>query len=137
MFVWAELCAFLWEVWLSELFLFSFGASSVTWRKDNVAIRSDAFHAVGSEGGIHSLLLKQMRPSSVGSYCVTAVNPAGKASCSATVNIQQGETEPWVDTKTEPGTDEAHTRALTFINPALLRFTFSFTRARAHRPTGA
>lgn len=65
-----------------------------------MAIRSDAFHAVGSAGDIHSLLLKQMRPSSVGSYCVTAVNPAGTASCSATVNIQQGETEPWVDTKT-------------------------------------
>lgn len=93
MFVWAELCAFLWEVWWSDFFFFSFAASSVKWRKDNVVLRSDAFHVVVSEGGIHSLLIKQMRPSSVGSYCVTAVNPAGTASCSATVNVQPGETE--------------------------------------------
>lgn len=80
-----------------NILFFPFAASSVTWRKDNVAIRSDAFHVLVSEGDIHSLLIKQMRPSSVGSYCVTAVNPAGTASCSATVNVQPGETEPWVD----------------------------------------
>lgn len=59
-----------------------------------MAIRSDAFHVVMSEGDSHSLLIKQMRPSSVGSYSVTAVNPVGKASCSATLDIQPGETEP-------------------------------------------
>uniref|UniRef100_H3CSE2 non-specific serine/threonine protein kinase n=1 Tax=Tetraodon nigroviridis TaxID=99883 RepID=H3CSE2_TETNG len=72
---------------------------TVTWRKDNVAIRSDAFHVVASEGDSHSLLIKQMRPSSVGSYCVTAVNPAGTASCSATVHVQPGKTDLWSSTK--------------------------------------
>ncbi|XP_029696722.1 striated muscle preferentially expressed protein kinase isoform X8 [Takifugu rubripes] len=63
---------------------------TVTWRKNNGAIQSDAFHVVSSEGDTHSLLIKQMSPSSVGSYCVTAVNPAGTASCSATLDIQPG-----------------------------------------------
>lgn len=100
LFVWAERCASLWEACATEhlsFFSLSFVASSVTWRKDNVAIGSDAFHLVVSEGDVHSLLIQQMRPSSGGSYCVTAVNPAGTASCSATVSVQPGETEPWVD----------------------------------------
>lgn len=67
-------------------------ASSVTWGKNNVEIRSDAFHVVTAEGEKHSLLIKQMRPSNAGSYCVTAVNPAGTASCGATLYIQSGET---------------------------------------------
>lgn len=72
-------------------------ASSVTWRKNNVEIRSDAFHVVKAEGEKHSLLMKQMRPNDAGSYCVTAVNPAGRASCSATLYIQSGETTPEVE----------------------------------------
>lgn len=76
---------------------FTFAASSVTWRKNNGAIQSDALHVVSSEGDTHSLLIKTMSPSSVGSYCVTAVNAAGTASCSATLDIQPGETEPWAD----------------------------------------
>uniref|UniRef100_A0A3B4VKY0 non-specific serine/threonine protein kinase n=1 Tax=Seriola dumerili TaxID=41447 RepID=A0A3B4VKY0_SERDU len=55
---------------------------TVTWRKNNVEIRSDAFHVVKAEGERHSLLIKQMRPTSAGSYCVTAVNATGRASCS-------------------------------------------------------
>lgn len=74
-----------------------FSASSVTWRKNNVEIRSDAFHVVKAEGEKHSLLMKQMRPNDAGSYCVTAVNPAGRASCSATLYIQSGETRPEVE----------------------------------------
>ncbi|XP_039998071.1 striated muscle preferentially expressed protein kinase isoform X2 [Xiphias gladius] len=61
---------------------------TVTWRKNNVEIRSDAFHAVKAEGGRHSLAIKQMGPSNAGSYCVTAANAAGRASCSATLYIQ-------------------------------------------------
>ncbi|XP_056226334.1 striated muscle preferentially expressed protein kinase [Seriola aureovittata] len=61
---------------------------TVTWRKNNVEIRSDAFHVVKAEGERHSLLIKQMRPTSAGSYCVTAVNATGRASCSATLYIQ-------------------------------------------------
>lgn len=66
-------------------------AFSVTWRKNNVELRSDAFHVVKAEGERHSLLIKQMRPSGAGSYCVTAVNAAGTASCSARLYIQSGE----------------------------------------------
>lgn len=55
-------------------------------------ICSDAFHVVKAEGERHSLLIKQMRPSNAGSYCVTAVNAAGAASCAATLYIQSGET---------------------------------------------
>lgn len=55
-------------------------------------IGSDAFHVVKAEGEKHSLLIKQMRPSNAGSYRVTAVNPAGAASCGATLYIQSGET---------------------------------------------
>lgn len=83
------------------LFLFTFDASSVTWRKNNGVIQSDAFHVVSSEGDTHSLLIKQMSPSSVGSYCVTAANPAGTASCSATLDIQPGEAEPKADMTTQ------------------------------------
>lgn len=54
-------------------------------------IRSDALHVVKAEGEKHSLLIKQMRPSNAGSYCVTAVNPVGSASCGATLYIQSGE----------------------------------------------
>ncbi|XP_029941890.1 striated muscle preferentially expressed protein kinase [Salarias fasciatus] len=61
---------------------------TVTWRKNNVEIRTDAFHAVRSEGEHHSLVVKEMRPSSAGSYCVTAVNAAGRASRGATLYIQ-------------------------------------------------
>uniref|UniRef100_UPI0037E7BA37 striated muscle preferentially expressed protein kinase n=1 Tax=Semicossyphus pulcher TaxID=241346 RepID=UPI0037E7BA37 len=61
---------------------------TVTWKKNNVEIRSDAFHVVKSEGERHSLAIKHMRPNNAGSYCVSAVNPAGRASCSATVYIQ-------------------------------------------------
>ncbi|XP_060888188.1 striated muscle preferentially expressed protein kinase [Labrus mixtus] len=61
---------------------------TVTWRKNSVEIRSDAFHVVKSEVERHSLLIKHMRPNNAGSYCVSAVNPAGRASCSATIYIQ-------------------------------------------------
>lgn len=74
-----------------------FSTFSVTWRKNNVLIRSDAFHVVKAEGRRHSLVIKQMRPNNAGSYCVTAVNTAGRASCSATLYIQSGETSPEMD----------------------------------------
>ncbi|XP_030601954.1 striated muscle preferentially expressed protein kinase [Archocentrus centrarchus] len=61
---------------------------TVTWRKNNVALRSDAFHVVKAEGQKHSLVIKEMRLSSAGSYCVTAVNAAGRASCSAMLYVQ-------------------------------------------------
>ncbi|XP_035478783.2 striated muscle preferentially expressed protein kinase isoform X2 [Scophthalmus maximus] len=61
---------------------------TVTWRKDNVEMQSDAFHAVKAAGEEHSLLMKQMRPNDAGSYCVTAVSAAGKASCVAALRIQ-------------------------------------------------
>lgn len=64
---------------------------SVTWRKNNVEIQSDAYHVVKAEGEKHSLVIKQMRPNNAGSYCVTAVNTAGRASCSATLYMQSGE----------------------------------------------
>lgn len=73
-------------------FFFSLSAFSVTWRKSNVEIRSDAFHVVKAEGERHSLVIKQMRPNDAGSYCVTAVNAAGRASCGARLYIQSGET---------------------------------------------
>lgn len=71
-----------------------FSAFSVTWRKNNVEIRSDAFHVVKAEGERHSLAIKQMRLNNAGSYCVTAVNTAGRASCSAMLYIQSGESRP-------------------------------------------
>ncbi|XP_070786391.1 striated muscle preferentially expressed protein kinase [Enoplosus armatus] len=61
---------------------------TVTWRKNNVEIRSDAFHVLKAEGEKHSLVIKQMRPNNAGSYCVTAVNPTGRTSCDATLYIQ-------------------------------------------------
>ncbi|KAF0045714.1 hypothetical protein F2P81_002243 [Scophthalmus maximus] len=62
--------------------------NQMTWRKDNVEMQSDAFHAVKAAGEEHSLLMKQMRPNDAGSYCVTAVSAAGKASCVAALRIQ-------------------------------------------------
>ncbi|XP_019128792.2 striated muscle preferentially expressed protein kinase isoform X2 [Larimichthys crocea] len=61
---------------------------TVTWRKSGVEIQSDAFHVVKAEAEKHSLVIKQMRPSDAGSYRVTAVNPAGRESCSATLFLQ-------------------------------------------------
>lgn len=55
-------------------------------------IQSDAFRVVKAEGEQHSLLIKELRPSDAGSYCVAAANPAGRASCGATLRIQSGET---------------------------------------------
>ncbi|KAM6893731.1 striated muscle preferentially expressed protein kinase-like [Xenentodon cancila] len=63
-------------------------APRVTWRKNNVEIWSDAFHLVKAESEKHSLVIKEMKPHDAGSYCVTAVNPVGSASCSATLYIQ-------------------------------------------------
>ncbi|XP_077957124.1 striated muscle preferentially expressed protein kinase-like isoform X3 [Gasterosteus aculeatus] len=60
---------------------------TVTWRKNMVEIRSDAFHVVKADGEEHSLVIKQMRANNAGSYCVTAVNAAGRALCSATLYI--------------------------------------------------
>lgn len=74
-----------------------FSTFSVTWKKNNVELRSDAFHAMKAEGGKHSLVIKQMRPSNVGLYSVTAVNSADRASCSAMVYMQPGETRPEMD----------------------------------------
>uniref|UniRef100_A0A665WKD5 non-specific serine/threonine protein kinase n=1 Tax=Echeneis naucrates TaxID=173247 RepID=A0A665WKD5_ECHNA len=66
---------------------------TVTWRKNNMKIQANAFHVVKAEGERHSLSMKHMRPSNAGSYCVTAVNTAGRASCSAMLYIQSGITE--------------------------------------------
>ncbi|KAG8004491.1 Striated muscle preferentially expressed protein kinase, partial [Nibea albiflora] len=65
---------------------------TVTWRKSSVEIQSDAFHVVKAEGEKHSLVIKQMRQSDAGSYRVTAVNAAGRASCGATLFIQSEST---------------------------------------------
>uniref|UniRef100_A0A3Q3KNT2 Striated muscle preferentially expressed protein kinase n=1 Tax=Monopterus albus TaxID=43700 RepID=A0A3Q3KNT2_MONAL len=67
-------------------------APAVTWRKDNVEIQSDTHHVIKAEGEKHSLVIKQMRLNNAGSYCVTAVNTAGRVSCSATLSVQSGET---------------------------------------------
>ncbi|XP_023820642.1 striated muscle preferentially expressed protein kinase isoform X4 [Oryzias latipes] len=66
---------------------------TVTWKKNNVEIQTDAFHLLKAEGDRHSLVIKEMRLYNAGSYCVTAVNSAGRASCSATLNIQSGPTQ--------------------------------------------
>ncbi|XP_072235422.1 striated muscle preferentially expressed protein kinase [Leuresthes tenuis] len=63
-------------------------APTVTWRKNSVEIRNDASHVVKAAGEKHSLVIKEMRPHNAGSYCVTAVNTAGRASCTATLYIQ-------------------------------------------------
>ncbi|KAK6325467.1 hypothetical protein J4Q44_G00048090 [Coregonus suidteri] len=61
---------------------------TVTWKKSNVLIRSSPSHVVKAEGEQHSLLITQMRSGDAGTYCVTAVNTAGKASCNATLYIK-------------------------------------------------
>ncbi|MED6263555.1 hypothetical protein CHARACLAT_005723, partial [Characodon lateralis] len=63
-------------------------APTVTWRKNNVELRSDAFYNVKTEGEVHTLLIKELRPHNAGSYCVTAANTAGISSCSGTLYIR-------------------------------------------------
>ncbi|XP_035984095.1 striated muscle preferentially expressed protein kinase isoform X4 [Fundulus heteroclitus] len=63
-------------------------APTVTWRKNNVELRSDAFYTVKREGEIHTLLIKKLRPHNAGLYCVTAANTTGTSSCSATLHLQ-------------------------------------------------
>ncbi|XP_034034082.1 striated muscle preferentially expressed protein kinase-like isoform X2 [Thalassophryne amazonica] len=65
---------------------------TVTWKKNGVEVHSDAFHVVKAEGERHDLLIKQMTASDAGTYCVTAANAAGWASCSAALCIQSGPT---------------------------------------------
>ncbi|KAM9328598.1 LOW QUALITY PROTEIN: striated muscle preferentially expressed protein kinase-like [Pholidichthys leucotaenia] len=62
--------------------------TTVMWNKDNVEIRSDALRVVKAEGERHSLVIKEMRPNDAGSYCVTAVNTAGSASCRPMLHVQ-------------------------------------------------
>uniref|UniRef100_A0A3Q2PQ88 Ig-like domain-containing protein n=1 Tax=Fundulus heteroclitus TaxID=8078 RepID=A0A3Q2PQ88_FUNHE len=66
-------------------------APTVTWRKNNVELCSDAFYTVKREGEIHTLLIKKLRPHNAGLYCVTAANTTGTSSCSATLHLQPGE----------------------------------------------
>ncbi|KAJ8403435.1 hypothetical protein AAFF_G00352070 [Aldrovandia affinis] len=60
----------------------------VTWKKDDVEIKSGATQTVKVEGERHSLLIKRTKPSDAGTYCVTAVNEVGQVSCSATLFIE-------------------------------------------------
>lgn len=63
----------------------------VTWRKNNVELRRNASYAVQTEGETHTLLIKELRAHTAGSYCVTAANTAGTSSCRATLSIHPGE----------------------------------------------
>ncbi|XP_067116591.1 striated muscle preferentially expressed protein kinase isoform X2 [Osmerus mordax] len=66
---------------------------TVTWKKSNVEIRSSMSMVVRAEGEVHSLVIRQMRSGDAGTYGVTAVNAAGKASCSATLYIKSEPTQ--------------------------------------------
>ncbi|XP_059183623.1 striated muscle preferentially expressed protein kinase-like [Centropristis striata] len=61
---------------------------TVTWRKNDVELRSDSSRVLRVEGERHSLLIKHARPGDAGSYRVTAVNPAGCTSCGAVLSVQ-------------------------------------------------
>ncbi|XP_067372487.1 striated muscle preferentially expressed protein kinase [Channa argus] len=62
----------------------------VTWTKDNIAISGTANYTVKVEGERHSLLIKSVKTSDGGKYCVTAVNQVGKSSSSATLTVKAG-----------------------------------------------
>uniref|UniRef100_A0A087Y9R8 non-specific serine/threonine protein kinase n=1 Tax=Poecilia formosa TaxID=48698 RepID=A0A087Y9R8_POEFO len=64
---------------------------TVTWRKNNVELRTNAFYTVQTKGETHTLLIKELRAHDAGSYCVTAANMAGTSSCKATLSIHPGE----------------------------------------------
>ncbi|XP_036396104.1 striated muscle preferentially expressed protein kinase-like isoform X2 [Megalops cyprinoides] len=64
----------------------------VTWKRNDVEIKSSPTHVVKVEGERHSLLIKKAKPSDAGTYCVTAVNEAGKTACNATLFIQSERT---------------------------------------------
>ncbi|XP_056157045.1 striated muscle preferentially expressed protein kinase [Lampris incognitus] len=61
---------------------------TVVWRKSDLTIRSDASYVVKAEGQRHSLVIKRMRSNDAGTYSITAINAAGRVSCSATLYIQ-------------------------------------------------
>ncbi|XP_077571852.1 striated muscle preferentially expressed protein kinase-like [Stigmatopora nigra] len=71
----------------------SFPPPKVTWTKNGEKIRNGFPHVVKSEGSKHSLVIKCARQSAAGLYCVSAVNLAGRASCSAMLHIQSDLTE--------------------------------------------
>ncbi|KAI7808606.1 putative striated muscle preferentially expressed protein kinase [Triplophysa rosa] len=60
----------------------------VTWKKNNIEIKSSPTHVVKVEGERHSLLIKWTKPSDAGTYKVTAANEVGQASSSATLFIK-------------------------------------------------
>ncbi|KAK2839515.1 hypothetical protein Q5P01_013255 [Channa striata] len=62
----------------------------VSWTKDNIGISGIANYTVKVEGERHSLLIKSVKTSDGGKYCVTAVNQVGKSSSSATLTVKAG-----------------------------------------------
>ncbi|XP_061081584.1 striated muscle preferentially expressed protein kinase-like isoform X2 [Conger conger] len=60
----------------------------VTWRKEDVEMRNSPTHTVKVEGERHSLHIKRSKPGDAGTYCVTATNEVGRATCTATLFIQ-------------------------------------------------
>ncbi|KAM8873329.1 striated muscle preferentially expressed protein kinase-like [Synchiropus picturatus] len=64
----------------------------VTWRKNGKEVLNDELHELKCEGQSHVLVIRQMASDHSGSYCVTAVNTAGRASCRATLSIQSDST---------------------------------------------
>ncbi|MFT7807944.1 striated muscle preferentially expressed protein kinase isoform X2 [Arapaima gigas] len=76
-------------------------APEVTWKKDDVEIKSSSTHVVKAAGEKHSLLIKRTEASDAGMYAVMAVNRAGTARCSAAVSIKP---EPTQDQRGPPST---------------------------------
>ncbi|KAJ8004139.1 hypothetical protein DPEC_G00155670 [Dallia pectoralis] len=68
--------------------------ASVTWKKGNMVIRSSPSHVVRAEvevhtpREVHTLQIMRMTCGDAGMYSVTAINSAGKASCTATLYIK-------------------------------------------------
>ncbi|MEQ2300283.1 hypothetical protein AMECASPLE_023774, partial [Ameca splendens] len=60
----------------------------VTWTKDNIDVTGMLNYLVKVEGERHSLLIKSVKTTDSGKYCVTAVNQVGRATSSATLTVK-------------------------------------------------
>nr|XP_033803021.1 striated muscle preferentially expressed protein kinase isoform X2 [Geotrypetes seraphini] len=64
----------------------------VSWKKDNIPLRSSSTHVIKAEGERYTLLIRQARTSDAGVYTVTAVNEVGESCSSGTLTIRTAPT---------------------------------------------
>ncbi|ELT96028.1 hypothetical protein CAPTEDRAFT_227990 [Capitella teleta] len=82
--------------------------TTLTWSYKGAELESSDKYVLGSEGGVVSLTVQNVDPESdAGDYVLTAVNPGGKLTCTASLNIEvEEETESEEESSEEEESEE-------------------------------